>query len=436
MRSAGRHGQTDGIPAYAAGRTGTLWSMLHIRGIAVAVIGASLLVVGVVLVLPGIVRGPQHTAAVLESPGSYVLGTPITRPPQPVGFSAHVAHQPDPSNYIGLMQADGATSVRDDLQWAFVEPVQGEFNWSVPDEIVTLSAEHHMHALLIVDTTPEWANGASKSNKNWYWVPPSNPATYGVFAATVAARYGPGGAFWKENPSVPRYMLAGLELWNEENINMFWGGRTPNPQVYAGMLIAAYSRIKQADPAMTVLVGGLAPEGAYDDITCSGTTSPSGGHNAQRWNGLNYLQALYADGIHGHFDAIAWHSYTFWGETTAAEMMQYNICSSWSQLASTPLSVRSLMVAHGDGNKRVWMTETGVPTCIANATYDCVVLAQQADLATDELRQWQSWSWSGGFYWYELRDEKGANGTQAHYGALYSNNSPKPAYKALHLAWN
>ena len=85
----------------------------------------------------------------------------------------------------------------------------------------------------------------------------------------------------------------------------FWGNESPNPAAYAAMVKAAYTSIKQADPGMTVLVGGLASAGGYDDVTCSG--QKGAGHDQTAWNELNYLQALYADGIHGYFDAVAWH---------------------------------------------------------------------------------------------------------------------------------
>jgi polysaccharide biosynthesis protein PslG len=409
--------------------------MLRIRRTGPVVIGVGgLLVMGVGLWLSGIVSGPQRTAAAAESPGSSALGGPISTVAQPVGYDAHVGSQRDPSRYVGLIESGGATSLREDVSWAFVEPARGRFDWSVPDEIVTQAAEHHLDPLLVIDTSPLWASGGSASNPQWDWLPPRDTTAFGEFAAAVAARYGPGGVFWREHPRLPRYLPSGLELWNEENLNLFWGGQTPSPRLYAAMVAAAYSRIKQADPAMTVVLGGLAPEGAYDDITCSGHSGT--GHSATRWNGLNYVQALYADGIHGHFDAIGWHPYNAWKGATAAQMLAYNPCSAWSQMANTPVSVRSLMTAHGDGAKRIWITETGAPTCVSDATYACVSPAQQADLAADEARIWRTLSWAGGFYWYEIRDESDLKDGQAHFGVISANDTPKPAYRALQQAWS
>jgi polysaccharide biosynthesis protein PslG len=359
----------------------------------------------------------------------------IPSPAKPVGYVAHVLAQPDPRRYVQLIENGGATSLRDDVTWAWIEPARGRFDWSATDKIVTLAATHHLHLLLAVDTTPAWASGASMAQSDWSSLPPRKPSDYGIFAGIVAARYGAGGDFWRQHPNVPVYLPAGIEVWNEENLSGAWGGRIPNPAKYAAMIKAAYTRIKQADPKMTVLIGGLAPAGAYDDVTCSGHKGT--GHDSSQWNGVNYLQALYADGIHGYFDAVAWHPYNFWTGATAAEMLAPNPCSAWTQMARTPVSARSLMVAHGDARKRIWITETGAPSCTTGARYICVSARQQAALATREVRLWRSLPWAGGFYWYDIRDDnRGFNNSESHFGAVLADNTPKPAYAALSRAWH
>jgi len=375
----------------------------------------------------------------LISVGIWLLGglpgqRRISAPRGPVGYSAHVLGQPNPARYVGLIEDGAATSLRADVSWASVEATRARFNWSGPDEIVTQAALHHLNVLMIVDSTPAWASGASTSRGDWSWLPPHQPAAYGAFAAAVAARYGGGGTFWQEHPHLPRYPPAGIELWNEENISRFWGNEVPSPPVYTAMVKAAYTSIKRVDPAMTVLIGGLASIGGYNDIACSGRDGP--GHDNTAWNGLNYLQALYAAGVHGYFDAVAWHPYNYWRGATAADMLAYNRCSAWSQMASTPVSLRSLMDIYGDAGKRIWVTETGAPTCVPGAAYVCVSPAQQAGLAAREAQLWKSFPWAGGFYWYDIRDDRGpVTDVQSHFGVVSSGNSPKPAYFALRNVW-
>ena len=145
----------------------------------------------------------------------------------PVGYSAHVLGQQDPSRYVRLIENGGATSLRVEVRWASVEASQGQFNWTGPDEVVSEAASHHLNVLMIVDTSPAWASGASTLRSNWLWLPPRSPVAYGAFAAAVAARYGADGAFWRKYPHLPRYLPAGIELWNEENISKFWAMNPP-----------------------------------------------------------------------------------------------------------------------------------------------------------------------------------------------------------------
>ena len=361
---------------------------------------------------------------------------PVVSPVKPVGYNAHVASQPDPSSYVDLIESGGATSLRDNVIWGTVEPTDGHFDWSQPDVIVAQAAIHHLHVLLVVGAAPVWASGVPASDDNQPWLPPASAATYGAFAGMVAARYSAGGEFWKLNPSLPEYLPAGLELWNEENVTGFWGGQTPDPQLYADMVKAAYTSIKHADPMMTVVTGGLASIGGYDDVACTGTQGTTGS-NTTEWNGLNYLQALYADGIHGYFDAVGWHPYTFSNSATASQMLSYNLCSGWSQMAFTPVSVRSLMTAYGDAGKQVWITEIGAPSCISGATYECVSPTQEASLAEQEAQMWSGLEWAGGFYWYDIRDDQdGTQNVESHFGAVSYPDSPKPVYQALEQAWN
>jgi len=408
---------------------------LILRLMAGLAIGVSLCLAGTAVPQPG----AAGRAGLVSYAGAIAWGR-VTRagipgPARPVGYAAHVAGQSDPARYVRLIQAGGATSLRGDVSWAWVEPRPGRFDWGAPDEVVSQAAQHHLHALLIVDTSPLWASGGSLSNSIWFWLPPRKPATYGAFAGAVAARYRAGGRFWREHAGLPEYLPAGIELWNEENTSGFWGGQTPSPWRYAAMVKAAYAAIKRADPTMTVITGGLAPQGAYGDVTCSHRRG-STGHDASAWNGVDYLQALYADGLRGHFDAVGWHPYNYWNHATAVQMLAYHRCSAWTQLASTRVSVRSLMAAHADGRKRIWITETGAPTCVPGATYGCVTPAQQARLAASEARLWHRLSWAGGFYWYDIRDDHAASpAVEQHFGTVSWPDSPKPAYAALRRAW-
>jgi polysaccharide biosynthesis protein PslG len=194
--------------------------------------------------------------------------------------------------------------------------------------------------------------------------------------------------------------------------------------------------VKGHDPSMVVLTGGLAPVGGYNDANCNGGTS---GTTSGAENGLNYLQAMYANGAAGSFDAVGWHPYNFWSGATAVQMLAYHPCSAWSQMADTPVSVRSLMTANGDSVKKIWSTEFGASSCIAGAAYRCVTETEQANLATNSMVLWKGFSWSGGYYWYDVRDDFGGTSTtndEAHFGAVRGDGSLKPSYSTLKTAWS
>ena len=106
-------------------------------------VGFGLLAIMIVL-LPGTARTAPQAAAVVDRPVSNVLGGQdsarlqgfVASPARPFGYNAHVTEQSDPARFVGLIEGGGATSLRDDVNWASVEPTQGRFVWSAPDEIV------------------------------------------------------------------------------------------------------------------------------------------------------------------------------------------------------------------------------------------------------------------------------------------------------------
>lgn len=349
------------------------------------------------------------------------------------GYNAHIEQQADPVRYVDLIRGGGARTVRDVVDWSAVEPARGRFDWSEPDAWIRCAARAGLHPLLLLATAPAWASGSSSQR----WTPPTHPSDFGAFAAAVTSRYRPGGTFWKEHPSLRLVAPVGIELWNEPNISAFWGGLRPDPAKFAAMVRAAYAAVKSIDPNLTVITGGLAPAGGYGDINCDG--KPDGGADATAMNPLTFLQSMYAAGVHRSFDALGWHPYDYTAGKTAAKLMEFSTCSAWSEMGDTSPSARSIMVANGDGAKKIWVTEVGAPTCVASAAYPCLSEAQQAALASREMRLWRSWSWAGSFYWYDIRDDPPGDSLttpEQHFGAVRADDKAKPSYFTLKTAWS
>lgn len=346
------------------------------------------------------------------------------------GYSAHTLWQSDPINYVKLAANGGAKVIRDDVTWADVEKTKGSYDWSGTDKMMATAASNGVRVLLVVLTSPSWANGGAS-----YTGPPNNASDYGNFVGKVAARYGTNGAFWSANPTLPKYLPIGIELWNEPNLNVFWGSKRPDPAKYTSMLIAGYNAAKAADSSLTVVSAGLSPAGGYNDIDCNGTTDS--GISDYAMNPVNFLKSMYANGAAKRFDALGWHPYNYWGGATGAQMVGYHQCSAWSQMAETPVSARSLMASNGDSAKTIWATELGAPTC-TSGSYTCVSEAEQGNLATQTMKLWKGYSWHGLYFWYDLRDDNGGDSTtdiEEHFGAVRANGTLKPSYTALKSAF-
>jgi hypothetical protein len=145
-------------------------------------------------------------------------------------------------------------------------------------------------------------------------------------------------------------------------------GSIPTPAEYAPVLKAAYAAIKAADPSSYVLIGSL---------VCGSTNG--------MYDGAGFLQALYTEmggKATGYFDIMNVHAYTMsqaWGSGYGTELVGSedipNLDIWWWQEAFNPTatttiannneaipSVRYQMVAAGDEDMPIWLTEYGAPT--------------------------------------------------------------------------
>jgi hypothetical protein len=304
-----------------------------------------------------------------------------------IGFAAAELLNVDSSGQVQQleqMKSMGMTTVRVDANWLGGEPSQGNFDWSTLDGI--MASVHHvgMTADLIIDGCPPWAAAAGATGQ---FAQPASPSQFAAWAGAVAARYGSMGADY-------------FEIWNEPNNGDFWYP-SPSPAAYTADLVAAYAAIKAADPSSVVISGGLAPAGSTPN-----TIDP-----------VTFLRAMYADGAKGSFDAVGDHPYTFPAAPDTDSQ------GNWGEMDQTSPSLRSLMVAHGDSAKKIWITEFGAPT-------GGVTAAQQATELTQAITAAQDTSWIGAFYIYTWSDQFGGEG----FGLLDSDGNPKPAYTAVAAA--
>jgi hypothetical protein len=146
---------------------------------------------------------------------------------------------------LSRMRDAGIGWLRIDFFWHVIEPRPGELDWERHDAIVRAAKDHGIEILGILDYTAPWASRdpAARDDKQ----PPRDPALFGRYAASTVARY--------------RDRVMAWQVWNEPDHAEFWKG---SAEEYARLLAHVYPRIKTANPAATVVLGGLAEGGRYD----------------------------------------------------------------------------------------------------------------------------------------------------------------------------
>lgn len=138
---------------------------------------------------------------------------------------------------------------------------------------------------------------------------------FGRYCFEAASRYRDQVNFW--------------EVWNEPNLQFFWG-RAPHPEDYAKLTEVAARRIREADPT-AVIVGGVT----------------SGIDNT-------FLAAAFQAGLLNHVDAITVHPYRL----TAPETIGSEIAT-----------LRSLIATHAPGRDiPIWTGEWGYNTAWTQVT--------------------------------------------------------------------
>lgn len=260
--------------------------------------------------------------AVLATAGASGSAAAAALPPDGVGVQFQAPFlQPlsteELTRELDLAQSAGLTHARFLLRWEHLEPnAPGQWdtaNLAKLDEFVNLANARGIKPLPIISLPPLWARGLLGV---YPYSPPSDPAMLAGFAKRIATHLG---------SRVNTY-----EVWNEPNLFIFWGTQ-PDPARYTSYLKAAYPAIKQANPGATVLAAALSPEG--DGLLSMSPTT--------------FYRGMYQAGAKGYFDAAAAHPYTFYKP------------SAWTEDVD---GIRQLMVANGDGHKKIWITETGAST--------------------------------------------------------------------------
>ncbi len=339
--------------------------------------------------------------------GTLVASSASTHPfGMAVGTTMMGLSSTEMNNRLNDMVSMGVTWVRFDIDWSEVQQTSSaSFSWTGPDTFVKAAIAHGLKPLAVVAYSPAWARASGCTAPR---CAPADPAAFATFAGTAAARYAPMG-------------VHAYEIWNEENVHVFW--QSPSAVAdYVALLKLAAPAVRKSDPSATVLLGGLAPA-----ATGNGDVSPR-----------DFLSQAYALGVGPSMDAVAFHPYSF--PVLPSYKAEWN---AWQQMSSTSVSLRSIMNGNGDGTKKIWITEVGAPTngpgaLATTADYN---LANSPDHVSEDLqaaigREALSLSLAdpliGGFFWHTYTDLGTSTVTTENFFGMYRyDGSKKPVYDAL-----
>ncbi len=305
---------------------------------------------------------------------------------------------------VALLRESGVSTVRANVSWSALEPNRkGELDATALanyDYAVDRARQAGLHVLMpISDGVPFWASADPNRSdaggtRQWnrYWRPVSF-ADYADFARRVVLRY--------KDRGVHAY-----EVWNEPNHPRFWPSGVDAGE-YAAMLKAAAPAIRAADPAATVVLGGLTK------------------------SDYPYLEKLYAAGARGSFDVVAIHPYTGSVDPALCWKQAGTTRNAWDAFCGIE-EVRASMVAAGDSAKPIWLTEFGWST---NTTAYGVSESEQAAFLTRAFAQLETYPYVAKAYWYAFRNLSWSRDDpldwEANLGVLRTDFSPKPAHAAL-----
>ena len=197
---------------------------------------------------------------------------------------------------LPIMKKAGIKYVRTDLDWAQVEPKEGEWNFSKWDAVLDEISAQNMEILPILPgAVPKRAAPAYK-----------NLDKFETYLRKCVERY--------------KDRIKAWEIYNEPNLKSFWGDN-PNPAEYAKLLERAYKAIKSIDPELKVLYAGV-----------SGVP-------------IDYIEKTFEAGASKYFDIMNIHPYQ---HSNPEEKLPEEI-----------KALKELMKKYGISEKPIWITEVG-----------------------------------------------------------------------------
>lgn len=318
-------------------------------------------------------------------------------------------------NKTGWRDADlvrdlGFGWIKQEFLWSEMLHSRGDqYDWFRSDGIVALAEERDLKILARLGHPPQWAVEAAPPGL------PVDPADFAHYCGALAERYAG--------------RIAAYEVWNEPNLAREWNGQPPDPAGYLQLLKPCYLAIKQADPEAIVISAGLAPTGTDDPAVAMPDDK--------------FFLGMYEAGAASYFDMLGVHAPGYMNppERSPAETeADPDLAVRWITFRHVE-DVRALMVANGDADKQIAITEMGWTSDVVNPTYSWYAVSeeQRADYL---VRAYQyakaNWSpWIGLMSMIYIADPQWTEANEQYWWAITRPTAPGdpanvlPAYTAL-----
>ena len=318
-------------------------------------------------------------------------GTAVPRE-MPVGFNNNAVSQGSVTaeQSADLLAGIGADVDRVQINWARFEPAPGTYDFALSDSIYAADLARGVRPLFILAYAPGWASGSACSGVAGRCLAGPESGYYDDFARAAAAL------------AVRYPQAAGIEVWNEPNLQHFWRPAA-HPEGYAALLRETYAAVRQANPAMRVAGGSV---GQINSDT--GTIAAP-----------EFMRRVYAAGAGNAMDALTIHAYAG-GDPTGGRAVD------------DVAAVRAVRDATGNASTPLWVTETGASTAGLGALSE-LDQATRLTLLDGRLRA------AAGVEMllvHTLVDPPAdPTSREAGFGVVRADLSKKPSYCALALAW-
>lgn len=328
------------------------------------------------------------------------------RPTAPSGFFGVAAPHAAAASYnnrlrtFEVLQRSGIETVSHVFDWAGIEPSRNEFNFLYADRAIRSAAFNGLFVSATIFNAPDWASSRSGNRRGYF--PPKSNSQFAGFARRLADRYGPSGAFWSENPDLPRRPIRLWRIWNEPNLRVYWASG-PNPRRYVRLLRAARKAIKSVDRGAIVTTGGIP--------------------NSRLGMPMDkYIRGIYKAGGRNALDGIALNPYATDHRGVIAAIRR----------------TRTTMLRYRHRSARIWITEFGWSDAGPPSPFFAgrAGQARRIGRTVDALLKTRKKYRIGGLIYFSLRDQSSQEDDDwwgLRTGLFRVDGTAKPAWRALYV---